>query len=93
MVAPAFIVSGKGDENALHSAAHGAGRNISRRKAKKTFTRSQLDKILKKEGVELIGGATDESPMAYKDIFQVMEAQKELVDVLALFYPKIVRME
>jgi len=51
-----------------------------------------MKKILAKEGVELIGGATDESPMAYKNIFQVMEAQKDLVNVLAMFYPKIVRM-
>jgi tRNA-splicing ligase RtcB len=93
MVAPAFIVSGKGNEASLNSASHGAGRLISRRKAKQTFTQSSLKKILAKEGVELIGGATDESPMAYKNIFQVMEAQKDLVNVLALFYPKIVRME
>jgi len=93
MVSPAFIVSGKGNELSLNSASHGAGRLMSRRKAKQTFTTSSLKKILKKEDVELIGGATDESPMAYKDIFQVMEAQKDLVNVLALFYPKIVRME
>jgi tRNA-splicing ligase RtcB (3'-phosphate/5'-hydroxy nucleic acid ligase) len=68
-------------------------RQISRNKAKQTFSKIQLKKILEKEGVELIGGATDESPMAYKDIHQVMDAQKELVNVLAAFYPKIVRME
>jgi tRNA-splicing ligase RtcB (3'-phosphate/5'-hydroxy nucleic acid ligase) len=93
MVSPAFIVSGKGNETSLFSASHGAGRQISRNKAKQTFSKNQLEKILEKEGVELIGGATDESPMAYKDIHQVMDAQKELVNVLAAFYPKIVRME
>jgi len=93
MVSPAFIVSGKGNETSLSSASHGAGRQISRNKAKQTFSKSQLEKVLSKEGVELIGGATDESPMAYKDIFQVMEAQKDLVNILAMFYPKIVRME
>ncbi len=93
MVSPAFIVSGKGNELALNSASHGAGRRLSRRKAKQTFTKTQLSKILKKEEVELIGGAVDESPNAYKDIFKVMEAQKDLVNVLAMFYPKIVRME
>lgn len=92
MVAPAFIVSGKGNEASLNSASHGAGRLVSRRKAKQTITQSSMKKILAKEGVELIGGATDESPMAYKNIFQVMEAQKDLVNVLAMFYPKIVRM-
>ena len=93
MVAPAFIVSGKGNEAALNSAAHGAGRLVSRRQAKKNFTQSILKKILKKEGVELLGGALDESPQAYKNIHRVMEAQKNLVNVLAEFYPKIVRME
>jgi tRNA-splicing ligase RtcB (3'-phosphate/5'-hydroxy nucleic acid ligase) len=93
MVSPAFIVSGKGNETSLFSASHGAGRQISRNKAKQTFSKIQLKKILEKEGVELIGGATDESPMAYKDIHHVMDAQKELVNVLAAFYPKIVRME
>ncbi len=93
MVSPAFIVSGKGNEASLNSASHGAGRKVSRRKAKKTFVRSDMEKILSKEGVELIGGALDESPDAYKDIEQVMKAQKDLVKVLARFYPKIVRME
>lgn len=93
MVSPAFVVSGKGNEESLQSASHGAGRLISRNKAKKTLSRDNLNKILKKHGVELIGGALDESPESYKDIHQVMEAQKDLVNVLALFYPKIVRME
>lgn len=92
MVSPAFIVSGKGNPESLQSASHGAGRLFSRKKSKDTFTQSSLKKILEKEGVELIGGATDESPGAYKNIIQVMEAQKDLVNVLALFYPKIVRM-
>lgn len=93
MVSPAFVVAGKGNEASLNSASHGAGRVISRRKAKKTFTQSSLKKLLQNEGVELIGGATDESPMAYKDIHRVMRAQQDLVEVLATFYPKIVRME
>jgi tRNA-splicing ligase RtcB len=93
MVSPAFIVSGKGNETALNSASHGAGRQFSRSKAKDTFTQSSLKKILEQEGVQLIGGSSEESPMAYKNIFEVMEAQKDLVNVLALFYPKIVRME
>jgi len=93
MVSPAFIVSGKGSETSLNSASHGAGRQLSRSKANNTFTKSSLKKILEQEGVELIGGSPEESPLAYKNIFEVMEAQKDLVNVLALFYPKIVRME
>jgi tRNA-splicing ligase RtcB len=40
----------------------------------------------------LIGSGLDEAPMAYKDIHQVMEFQKDLVEVLGSFMPKIVRM-
>jgi tRNA-splicing ligase RtcB (3'-phosphate/5'-hydroxy nucleic acid ligase) len=93
MVSPAFVVSGKGNNDSLNSASHGAGRLLSRRKAKAELSMETLKIILKKHKVELIGGAPDESPNAYKDIHQVMEAQKELVNILALFYPKIVRME
>jgi tRNA-splicing ligase RtcB len=42
--------------------------------------------------VELIGAGLDEAPMAYKDIHQVMNSQKDLVDVMGSFMPKIVRM-
>ena len=93
MVSPAFLVAGKGNEESLNSASHGAGRLISRNAAKKSITHESMKKLLKKNKVELIGGALDESPDAYKDIHRVMEAQKDLVDILALFYPKIVRME
>ena len=92
MTAPAFIVRGKGNEASLHSAAHGAGRRFSRNQAKKHFTPAALEKHLKKYGVSLIGGATDEAPMAYKNIEQVMQAQADLVDPIARFYPQIVRM-
>lgn len=93
MTAPAFIVKGKGREDAIFSASHGAGRQMSRRKAKSSFTRSELKKHLAKAGVELLGGGLDESPFAYKDIHQVMRHQEDLVDVLGTFQPKIVRMD
>jgi tRNA-splicing ligase RtcB len=41
----------------------------------------------------LIGGGLDEAPFAYKDIHTVMAAQKQLVDVEGLFYPRIVKMD
>jgi tRNA-splicing ligase RtcB len=47
---------------------------------------------LQREGVELIGSGLDEAPMAYKNIYQVMEYQKDLVDTLGTFMPRIVRM-
>ncbi len=93
MVSPAFVVQGKGNPESLNSASHGAGRVISRRKAKKILHRSSLKKIIHEAGIELIGGGLDESPVVYKDIEKVMEAQKELVEVKGCFVPGIVRME
>lgn len=92
MTAPGFLVRGKGEENAINSASHGAGRQMSRTKAIKSITKTEMQTILKDHGVTLIGAGLDEAPMAYKDIHQVMAAQQELVDVVAKFTPKMVRM-
>ena len=48
--------------------------------------------MLKDHGVTLIGARLDEAPMAYKNIETVMASQKDLVDVVAKFTPKMVRM-
>jgi tRNA-splicing ligase RtcB (3'-phosphate/5'-hydroxy nucleic acid ligase) len=93
MSSPAFIVRGRGNEESLNSASHGAGRVMSRRQAKKTFSEEWLYKYLKEKGIHLIGGSTEESPLAYKDINEVMRYQKDLVEELGIFYPQIVRME
>ena len=93
MTAPGFIVRGKGTALSLNSASHGAGRQMSRTKAKASFTGKMMKESLRKAGVKLIGGGIDEIPMAYKDIHQVMAAQTDLVDVLGTFLPKIVRMD
>ncbi|MFC7773424.1 RtcB family protein [Flavobacterium sp. GCM10027622] len=93
MTAPGFIVMGKGNPESLNSASHGAGRLFSRAKCKATFTQSDIKKELKKHEVQLIGGNIDEAPMAYKNINTVMELQKELVNVMGTFTPKIVRMD
>ena len=92
MTAPGFLVRGKGEETAIHSASHGAGRQMSRTRAEQAFTREGLKTLLQDHGVTLIGGGLDEAPGAYKDIHQVMAAQQELVEVLAQFTPRIVRM-
>jgi len=93
MTAPGYIVMGKGNEESLNSASHGAGRLFSRAKCKASFTQSQIKKVLADNEVTLIGGGIDEAPMAYKDINKVMALQSELVDVLGTFTPKIVRMD
>lgn len=92
MTAPGFLVRGKGEVSAINSASHGAGRQMSRTKAIQNITRAEMKAILKDHGVTLIGAGLDEAPMAYKDIHKVMNAQTELVDVVAKFEPKMVRM-
>src|SRR5688572_22136297 len=92
MASSGFIVRGKGMAASINSASHGAGRLMSRTKAKQSILPGQVNKVLKQAGVELIGSGLDEAPMAYKDIHQVMEYQKDLVEVLGTFMPKIVRM-
>ena len=93
MTAPGFIVRGRGERDSLNSAAHGAGRRLSRTQAKAKITAGELRRELKDHGVELMGGGLDEAPAAYKDIRQVMAHQRDLVDVLGSFTPKIVRMD
>lgn len=92
MTAPGYIVRGLGNDAALNSAAHGAGRRMSRLKAKNSITMSYLKKVLQREKVTLIGGSTEEAPDAYKDIDGVMASQRSLVTVAGKFYPKVVRM-
>ncbi len=92
MTAPGFLVKGRGNSYSLSSASHGAGRQMSRTKAMASITKDEMKKILADHGVTLIGGDRDEAPMAYKDINQVMNAQQELVDIIARFQPRMVRM-
>lgn len=93
MATAGYIVSGKGNNRSLKSAAHGAGRKMSRKAARESISGSEMRKILSRNGVTLIGGGTDEAPVAYKDIDQVMQYQSDLVDVVGTFFPKIVRMD
>lgn len=93
MTAAGFIVKGKGEEASLNSASHGAGRKMSRTAALNSITHKTLNDELHKHGVKLLGGGLDEAPFAYKDIEVVMKSQKQLVDVVGKFYPKIVKMD
>lgn len=92
MATPGYIVRGLGCEQSLYSASHGAGRAMSREDARNTFSRHALKKYLTAQNVELIGGSTEEAPLAYKNIDMIMSAQKELVDIEAKIIPRIVRM-
>jgi tRNA-splicing ligase RtcB len=78
-----YIVRGLGNAESFESASHGAGRRMSRGEAKRRF--SVKDLIQQTEGIECRkdGGVLDEIPGAYKRIEQVMENQKDLVEVVA----------
>jgi tRNA-splicing ligase RtcB len=82
MGARSYIVRGLGNPESFESCSHGAGRVMSRTKAKKMFTLD--DQIKATAGVECRKDqdVIDEIPMAYKDIDAVMAAQKDLVEVV-----------
>lgn len=76
-----YVVRGRGNPLALHSAPHGAGRAFSRSKARATFTHAQLREAM--AGIEFrdTEAFLDEIPAAYKDIDQVMADANDLVEV------------
>ncbi|MGN6239420.1 MAG: RtcB family protein, partial [Cellulosimicrobium cellulans] len=78
-----YIVRGLGNPESYWSASHGAGRRMSRTKAKKTFTLDDL--AVQTAGVECRkdAGVLDEIPGAYKDLDEVVRAQSDLVEVVA----------
>ena len=92
MSTPGFVVRGKGEESSINSASHGAGRLMSRSAAFKTLQRVLVEAELLNKRITLLGSDLDEAPMVYKDIHTVMAAQTDLVEVLASFQPRIVRM-
>lgn len=77
-----YIVRGKGNLESFDSCAHGAGRRMSRRKAKRQFNAQDIE--TQTAGVECRKdkGVLDEIPRAYKDIDSVMANQSDLVDVV-----------
>lgn len=90
---PGFLVRGKGHRGSLNSAAHGAGRVMSRRAAFNSLTKKVRNEYLLAAGVTLLGGDLDESPQAYKRIEEIMAAQEDLIEVVGRFMPRIVRMD
>jgi len=92
MGTPGYVVRGRGSDASLHSAAHGAGRRMSRTAAKKQFRWEDAMAFLRERNVTLISAGLDEVPMAYKNIDEVMAAQQDLVEPLARFDPRLVKM-
>ncbi|HAY79661.1 MAG TPA: RNA-splicing ligase RtcB, partial [Planctomycetaceae bacterium] len=92
MADPAFVVRGKGKATSLESASHGAGRRLSRRKAKEKYRWNAVKNDLQQRGVHVLSAGADEVPGVYKDIEMVMREQQDLVDAIARFDPRIVKM-
>ena len=92
MADPAFVVRGKGNPVSLNSASHGAGRRMSRKKAKDMYNWRAVKHDLEKKGVRVLSAGADEVPGVYKDIREVMGHQSDLVETIARFDPRIVKM-
>ncbi len=78
-----YIVKGLGSAESFQSASHGAGRRMSRGAAKRRFTERDLAEQTRGVECRKDGGVVDEIPGAYKPIEQVIEAQRDLVEVVA----------
>jgi tRNA-splicing ligase RtcB len=92
MATPGYVVRGRGDAASLRSAAHGAGRLMSRKQAHRTFAWGDVRREVEAAGVTVLSAGLDEVPGVYKDIEAVMAAQADLVEVVARFDPRIVKM-
>jgi tRNA-splicing ligase RtcB len=77
-----YIVRGKGNQESFHSCSHGAGRVMSRTQAKKRFSLDDHAEATAHVECRKDKDVIDETPMAYKDIDKVMEAQSDLVDIV-----------
>lgn len=82
-----FIVRGKGNSDALWSSSHGAGRVLGRKEAKKKLNVRDFTETMQGVVARVNEDTLDESPFAYKSIFEVMEQQSEMVDVVAHVKP------
>lgn len=92
MATPTYVVRGRGSEASLTSAAHGAGRVMSRTQARKTLSWTDARRVLDANRVRLLSAGLDEVPAVYKDIERVMDAQSDLVERVARFLPRLVKM-
>ncbi|HVK22606.1 MAG TPA: RtcB family protein [Actinokineospora sp.] len=78
-----YIVRGRGNPDSFESASHGAGRRMSRNKAKQKYTRDDLAAQTKGVECRKDSGVVDEIPAAYKDIDEVLRDQDDLVEIVA----------
>lgn len=84
-----FIVVGKGNPDSLYSSSHGAGRVLGRKEAAKVLNVHDFKETMSEVTAKVGESTLDESPFAYKDIFEVMRLQSDLVEVVAHVKPII----
>jgi tRNA-splicing ligase RtcB len=84
-----FLVRGRGSEKFLQSSSHGAGRKLSRGQAKKQVSLEDFEESMRGIVAPVDSDRIDESPFAYKNIYNVMEAQKESVEIVSHLLPII----
>jgi len=84
-----FLVKGKGNEKFLKSSSHGAGRKLSRKEAKEKISVEELKKEMEGIVADIDSSVVDESPRAYKNIYDVLNAQKESVKIIKHLTPII----
>lgn len=84
-----YLVTGKGNEDFMNSSSHGAGRAMSRGKARKEITMEKFQEQMKGIVAPVKEKVIDEAPDAYKEITRVMELQKDSVDIVAHLKPII----
>jgi tRNA-splicing ligase RtcB len=84
-----FIVCGKGNPEALWSSSHGAGRGMGRKQAQRSLNLDEFRQTMQGITARVDARTLDESPAAYKDIFEVMRLQTDLVEILHHITPII----
>ncbi|MFA7691955.1 MAG: RtcB family protein [Candidatus Hydrogenedentes bacterium] len=92
MASRAYIVRGLGNPDSLNSVSHGAGRVLSRSRAKRILSWGDVMKNVQEKKVKLLSAGIDEAPAVYKDIEAVMASQRDLAESLGYFMPALVKM-
>ena len=82
-----YIVEGLGNPDSLYSSSHGAGRKLSRSKAKVNIDINEFKSTMGNIIAKVDEGSLDESPMAYKDFEQVMSQQTDLCKIIKHIRP------
>lgn len=84
-----FIVRGKGNPDSLWSSSHGAGRVLGRKEAKRQLNVADFRRAMSGVVARVDNATLDEAPFAYKNVFDVMEQQSDLVEVVAHVRPMV----